>query len=590
MTLIGHHGVVGDLETLALIGDNATVEWLCWPRFDSPSLFGRLLDPDGGSWSIRPVDEDARQRQLYLPETNMLVTRFHLDDGLVEVEDYMNVVGPDRALVRRVSCIRGRMTMESVMIPRPDYGRTQPKLGPDNGEGISISMGDDTLWLTCDVDEVEVEGDAITAAFSLAEGDSVAFALGHRSDGVDRTGQVDDNIAFWQAWIGQSTYTGRWREVVNRSALVLKLLTHRTSGGVLAAGTTSLPETLAGGRNWDYRYVWLRDAAFTLYAFIELGLTDEAEAFTQWLDARLTDCAFEAELGPLAPLYDLDGNRELPEQELEHWSGYRGAGPVRIGNEAAGQLQLDSYGELLDSLYLADKHGPGLSLGAWHTVQRLVDWVCANWDQPDDGMWEVRSGRQRFTSSALMCWVALERGIRMASFRGRPADLERWHRSRDEIHRAIMSKGWSHEAQAFTQTFDGDVVDASILLMPLVKFVTGIDPQWLSTLRAVEDQLAHGVLVDRYDNAAVDDGLEGDDGSFSICSFWYVEALVRAGRLEQARTLFEKMLTYAGPLGLFSEVISPGGEQLGNYPQAFTHLALISAAVHLNEALDQTSP
>ncbi len=583
-TPIGAHGVIGDLETLALIGRGATVEWMCWPRFDSPSIFGCLLDDDGGFWSIWPSDVDFDERQLYIPDTNVMVTRFQHRSGIVEVEDFLNVIGDTQALVRRVCSVRGDVQMSSSMKIRPDYGRGDTKMSTDEDGRVGIDIGSETLHVAANVELVATD-DAVEASFTLSEGEAVVFTLG---DIVEQDWDTlsEHNEAYWREWISSSTYRGRWRETVNRSALVLKALTHRSSGGMIAAGTTSLPETLEGDRNWDYRYVWIRDAAFTLYAFLELGFVDEAEAFTGWLLERVSNCKSDDENGLLSPLYDLDGNGDLPETELEHWSGYRGVGPVRIGNGASGQLQLDLYGELLDSMYLADRAGEGLSLDTWSELRVLIDWVCANWDQPDDGIWEVRSGRDRFTSSALMCWVALDRGIRMATSRGRPADLERWRRTRDEIHETITEKGWNNELGAFTQTFGGDTVDASILLMPLVNFVAGGDPKWLSTLDAVRDQLVRGVLVDRYDNDAVDDGLEGDDGSFSICSFWFVEALTRAGRVEEARTMFEKILTFAGPLGLFSEVISPAGQQLGNYPQAFTHLSLISAAVHLDEALD----
>jgi len=584
---VGSHGVIGDLETLALVGEDATLEWLCWPRFDSPSIFGSLLDTDGGEWSIKPTSPGARQRQLYLPETNVIVTRFHHPDGLVEVQDFMNATGSGRAIVRQVTGIRGQVDMRSAMRVRPDYGRAIATWVSDQSSGTSglwFEVDGEKLYATSTV-ELDLEEGEVGASFSIGEGDSVAFCLGVDPEpNIDQLGNANER--FWRDWIEQSTYSGRWSEIVKRSALTLKLLTHEPTGGLIAAGTSSLPEALDGERNWDYRYVWIRDAAFTLYAFMELGFHDEAEAFTAWLDARLAAAPEGRENGPLSPLYDLDGNDELDEQELDHWSGYRNTSPVRIGNGASGQLQLDIYGELMDSMYLADKKGRGLSLESWQRLCGVIEWVCENWDQPDDGIWEVRSGRDRFTSSALMCWVALERGIRMATERGRPADLERWRRTRDVIHNTITTEAWNNDVGAFTQTFGGDNVDASILLMPLVKFVAGDDPQWLSTLEVLEDQLVHGVLVDRYDNSVADDGLEGDDGSFSICSFWYVEALTRAGRTEQARGLFERMLTYAGPLGLFSEVISPNGEQLGNYPQAFTHLSLISAAVHLDKALD----
>lgn len=596
-TMIGRHGVIGDMGTLALVGDQASIEWMCWPRFDSPSIFGSLLDGEGGSWQISPDTESVGSRQLYLPETNVLITRFHSDAGLVEVEDFMTVGQSIRRLVRRVTGVRGTTAMTSTMSVRPDYGRGEAKFNSPCEDRVAITFDVDaesvTLHVIADV-PMEVSGNDLCASFQIEEGQTVLFCLSDAEFGSDGERDYErevieaaymQTVEFWREWLAICSYEGRWREIVHRSALVLKLLTHSETGGVIAAGTTSLPEAYGGERNWDYRYVWIRDAAFTLYAFLELGFTTEAAAFTRWLQDRLSSCDSSSDRPPLTPLYDLDGNADLEEKTLDHWDGYADSRPVRIGNGAAGQLQMDIYGEIIDSLYLADKYGSGLSLDSWADVRRIVNWVAEYWEKEDQGMWEVRSDSDNFTSSLLMCWVALERGVRMATRRGRPADLGKWRDARDKIHERIVIDAWSEKLQSFTQTLNGESLDASLLLMPLVKFISPTDPKWLSTLDAIGDHLAHDALVDRYDQDVSPDGLEGEEGSFSICSFWYVEAMARAGRVDQARLLFEKMLTYSGPLGLYSEVISPSGQQLGNYPQAFTHLALISAAVHLDEVL-----
>jgi GH15 family glucan-1,4-alpha-glucosidase len=400
----------------------------------------------------------------------------------------------------------------------------------------------------------------------------------------EETGEAfDRTIEYWRNWLSKSRYQGRWREVVHRSALTLKLLTYRPTGGIVAAPTTSLPEQLGGGRNWDYRYTWIRDAAFSLYALLRLGFTEEAAAFMEWMRERFREPP--GELGPLQIMYGIDGRAELEEEVLDHLEGYRGSSPVRIGNGAAGQLQLDIYGELIDSVWFYSRHGSPIDHDSWVDLTRVIEWICENWDQADEGIWEERGGRKHYTYSRLMSWVALERAVKMALDRGLPGDLPKWQGSRDQIYHQIQARGWHPERQAFVQHYDTEFLDAAVLLMPLVNFVAPTDRRWLSTLDAMSTELVSDSLVYRYNVEASPDGVEGEEGTFSICTFWYVEALARAGRVDEARLAFEKMLTYANHLGLYSEEIGLTGEALGNFPQAFTHLALISAAFYLDREL-----
>ena len=394
----------------------------------------------------------------------------------------------------------------------------------------------------------------------------------------------EDTVAYWHSWLAESSYTGRWRETVLRSAITLKLLTYAPTGGLVAAPTTSLPERVGGERNWDYRYTWVRDAALAVSALLRIGFLGESVGLALWLRDRVAERTDDSDR--LKIMYRVDGSTDLKEESLEGWAGYRGSQPVRIGNDASGQLQLDIYGEAMDSLFLADRGGLPIGDRGWREIRGMLDWLTTHWDQPDEGIWETRGGRKQFTYGRLMSWVAFDRGIRLAASYGRPADLGRWTAARDEIYEQILERGWSSRRQAFVQHFDDEVLDSALLRMPAVGFLTPYDPLWTSTLRAMEDELVADSLVHRYDAAASPDGLAGSEGTFSLCSFLYVDALARSGRLDVARLAFEKMLTYASPLGLYSEEIDATGEQIGNYPQAFTHLALIEAAVTLDEALD----
>ncbi|HEX6708895.1 MAG TPA: glycoside hydrolase family 15 protein, partial [Rubrobacter sp.] len=591
---IAEHGLIGDLHTVALVGTEGTIDWYCCPRFDAPSLFGAILDKDrGGYWAIAPDSSDWTTKQLYIPDTNVLITRFLSPDGVGELQDFMPVAAREHrphCLIRRVVCVRGKMPFRLEVEPRFDYGRSphETRLHEDGAvfasPALSVALGSPL--------PLERTEQGVRASFALQAGESATFALDHVSDGEeprvyeedDALMAFDDTVEFWRRWLSRSRYAGRWREMVHRSALTLKLLTYAPTGAIVAAPTTSLPEQLGGERNWDYRYTWIRDAAFSLYGLLRLGFTEEAGAFMGWLTERFREGRF-SETGPLQLMYGIDGRSDLTEETLDHLEGYRGSAPVRVGNAAADQLQLDIYGELIDSVYLYNKYGTPIYHDAWEDLSRVVEWVCEHWDEADEGIWETRGGRKRFVHSRLMSWVAIERAVRMARQRGLPANLARWIPERDRIYRQIMRQGWNQGRKAFVQHYDTDVLDASVLLMPLVKFITPTDPRWLSTLDAITAELVSDSLVYRYNPTASSDGLVGDEGTFSICSFWYVEALARAGRIDEARLIFEKMLSYANHLGLYSEEIGPTGELLGNFPQAFTHLALISAAFNLDRAL-----
>jgi GH15 family glucan-1,4-alpha-glucosidase len=593
---IADHGLIGDLRTVALVGTNGTIDWYCCPHFDSPSVFGSILDADRGGCFELSADAPAKSKQFYIPDTDVLVTRFFTDDGVGEVQDFMPISGRAgeagrHRLIRRAVCVRGSIPMRARVAPRFDYARA-PHTVRIGESGTTLFEAEPlSLALTATV-PMERDGPDARASFKLLEGESAVFALDRvggdiaprRCPHAEAGQQFTETVAFWRRWLALSRYRGRWREMVHRSALTLKLLTYAPTGAIVAAPTTSLPEQIGGERNWDYRHVWIRDAGFCVYALLRLGFTDEARAFMGFLSERITLCGSCAS-GPLQIMYGIDGRYQLPERQLDHLTGYRDSAPVRVGNAAADQLQLDIYGALLDSVYLYDKWGEPISSGLWDDVCVLVDWVCEHWDQPDEGIWETRGGRQNFLYSRLMCWVAVERAMRMAVHRGLPADIAHWRSCRDAIYHQIMRRGWSAKRRAFVQCLDGEVLDASVLMMPLAKLIAPTDPKWLSTLDALGEELVSDSLVYRYDPVASPDGVRGEEGTFSICSFWYVEALTRAGRLDEARLAFEKMLTYANHVGLFAEQISRTGEQQGNFPQAFTHLALISAAFNLDRAL-----
>jgi len=602
---IGDHGLIGDLQTAALVSTDGVLDWFCCPRFDSPSVFASLLDADqGGFYRIVPDRDDYVSKQLYLPDTAILVTRFMTPDGVGEVHDFMPVIeGPATGrhrLVRNVRVVRGVMRFAIEIQPRFDYGRQSHTLEISDHGAVFRSEGLELTLHGIAPEGATVRDLGITRlpdtngvrwTRTLREGQSGGVVL-ESMGGAPRVvtpEQVqdleDETGRFWRGWLHRSSYTGRWREIVNRSAITLKLMTYKPTGAVVAAPTTALPEQVGGERNWDYRYTWIRDGSFSIYALLGLGYVEEAAAFGVWLRDRVQEAAGQ-DSGPLKIMYRVDGTSDLVEESLEHFEGWRGSRPVRIGNGAADQLQLDIYGEAMDSIFLADARGIISGHQGWMSLVNIIDWLCEHWDEPDEGIWETRGGRKNFTYGRLQTWIALDRAIRIAAARGRPADLARWTTTRDAVYNQIMERGWNPKVGAFTQHYDTEVLDSSLLLMPLQGFIAPRDPMWLSTLAAMDRELVSDSLVYRYNPAASPDGLAGDEGTFSLCTFWYVDALARSGRLEEARLVFEKMHTYANHLGLFSEEIGATGEQLGNFPQAFSHLSLISAAINLDHQLD----
>ena len=602
---VENYGLIGNLRTAALVGMNGSIDWLCWPRFDSPSIFAAILDDKkGGRFRIAPTSSEYRHKQFYWPDTAVLITRFLHDDGVGEIEDYMplNVRGNTaNELVRRVRVVRGRVTFRLECRPAFDYARAQHRVHT-NHNGAIFKSTNLSLGLSSPV-PVRVEGSGVVSEFTLKGGENATFVLRHLTDEEQHkrspnVGEAEDlfrdTIIYWRSWLSKCTYSGRWRETVQRSALTLKLLSYAPTGAIIAAPTCSVPEAIGGQRNWDYRYAWIRDAAFTLYALVRIGFTEEAANFRDFMRDRWREADGDGD-GPLQLMYGIDGRTELTEETLDHLEGYRGSRPVRIGNAAHKQLQLDIYGELMDAVYLHNKYVEPVGYDGWVHLRRLMDWVCENWKREDNGVWEVRGGRQHFVYSKLMMWVAVDRSLRLADKRSFPADRPRWLKVRDEIYEEIMAKGWDPSRKAFVQAYGSNNLDASCLLMPLVFFMAPNDPRMLSTIDAIRRPLSEGGLaadglVYRYNPASAPDGVPGRENTFNMCSFWLVEALTRAGRtdparLDEARLLFEQMLGYANHLGLYAEQTGASGEAWGNFPQAFTHLGLISAAFNLNRAL-----
>lgn len=592
---IENYGVIGDLSTVALVGMNGSIDFMCFPAFDSPAIFAALLDRErGGCFQIYPASGEFKQHQRYLPETNILLTRFLGESGIVEVSDYMALqhLGHRHNLVRRVKVIRGEVNMRMVCAPKFDYARCghSTETQPDNVVFVPDDKRFRAIRLRSSVPMRIVNGQAV-ADFKIGKLEKAHFILEEAvPEGESRSGHPDyvsdafkETMNYWLSWSARSTYRGRWREMVSRSALALKLLTSRPHGSIVAAPTFGLPESIGGERNWDYRYTWIRDASFTLYSLMRIGYTDEARACLKWIQER---CQQFNPARPLQVMYRLDGSHDLPESNLDHFEGYKQSRPVRIGNAASDQLQLDIYGELMDSVFVYDTHVEAISYDFWEDIVRFSDWLCRHWTKPDNGIWEVRGGRKRFFYSRAMCWLALERALKIAQHRSYPAPVARWRGECDALFEYIYKKFWNKKLNAFVQYPGANAFDASAFLLPPIRFFSPRDRRWQSTFLAMEKDLVEDSLVYRYhQDKAASDGLTGPESSFTVCSFWYVQCLAHKGDLKQARFTFEKMLGYANHLGLYAEQLGPQGEQLGNFPLALSHIGLISAAWYLDQRL-----
>jgi GH15 family glucan-1,4-alpha-glucosidase len=595
---IADHGLIGDLQTSALVAIDGTVDFMCLPRFDSPTVFASLLDSrGGGKFTLAPAGAHHVTKQMYLPNTAILVTRYLSTQGVAEVMDFMPIKNPTVAtdrhrLIRKVTCIRGSVEFEATVQPRFDYARSSHKT--EQAEHGVIFEGAGLRLALSSTHPLQPTGDDVACRFELQAGETAAFMLESGKSAkpakatqheLDRC--FDETRDFWRNWLAAGTYRGRWREAVERSAITLKLMTYAPTGAVVAAPTTGLPEQLGGERNWDYRFTWIRDASFTVFALRKLGFGNEARDLVLWMRDRIEERAGQP-VPPLAIMYRVDGGTDLTEETLDHFDGYRKSRPVRIGNGASDQLQLDVYGEAMDTIYRAQEYH-GIAYRGWQDLRGVMAWLTENWDQPDDGIWETRGGPRPFMYGRIMSWVAFDRAIKIATERALPADLPRWTAERDRLYETVMQKGFNKSMKAFVQYEGSDVLDASALRMPTVGMVAPFDEKWVSTMAAMDKTLVSDSLVYRYDPKASPDGLRGSEGTFSLCTFWYIDALTRGGRLDEAGLTFEKMLTYGNHLGLFSEEIGVTGEQLGNFPQAFTHLSLINAAVDLDRTLDQVA-
>jgi GH15 family glucan-1,4-alpha-glucosidase len=581
---IEDYAMVGDLQTVALVGSDGSVDWLCFPRFDSPACFAALLGNDSnGRWRLAPTSGGRCTRQRYRGHTLVLETEWETPTGAVRVIDCMPPRGVAPDLVRVVEGVRGKVSLTSQLRIRFDYGHVAPWVTIEGREVHAIA-GPEALWLRASAPHEEVGGE-ILSRFTLSEGERVSFVLtwshsyGERPVAIDGLQAVDDTERYWLDWAGGIGYDGPFQDAVYRSLLTLKGLTYEPSGGIVAAATTSLPETLGGSRNWDYRYCWLRDSTFTLGALVGAGLHEEARAWQQWVLR-----AVAGDPADLQIMYGIDGTRRLPEYELPWLPGYEGASPVRIGNDAAGQVQGDVPGEVLAAAHVGRTAGIVPMERSWQLQRWLAGRLQEAWKKPDNGIWESRGERQHFVYSKVMCWVAFDSLVKGVERFGLDGPVERWRAVRDEIHSDVLEKGYDAARGTFTQAYGSRALDACALLIPRVGFLPYDDERVISTVETIRNELTEDGLVLRYRTDQSDDGLAGREGSFLICSFWMVYALLGIGRHREAEDLFDRLLALRNDVGLLSEEYDTRAQRLvGNFPQAFTHLALVNCALRLSE-------
>ncbi|GGE48909.1 pentatricopeptide repeat protein [Pedobacter psychrotolerans] len=590
---IENYGIIGNLRTVALVSLDGSIDFMCAPKFDSPSVFATMLDRQkGGFCALEPELEDFTTKQLYFPGTAILLTRFFADTGIAELTDFMPIStehnSSTSAIVRQIKTIRGSIKFKFSCVPRFGYSESNYEVTNQKDHVIFDCPKEDLkIKVSADV-PLTIRKQNGYAEFMLEESETATIVLEFlkpNEEGEQLSYYIDkayhETKDFWVKWINKTSYKGHYSELIRRSAITLKLLTSAECGSVVAAPTFGLPETLGGNRNWDYRFTWIRDAAFTMYAFLSLGYYDEATAFIDWIFNLCQKIDLQL-------IYQIDGNPHIEEQELKHFEGYRKSKPVRIGNAAANQVQIDIYGELIDTIYIYNKSYKPITYQFWTIIEKQIAQVIKNWKNPDHGIWEIRNAEKEFLHTRLMCWVAMDRAIKIADDRSFPYPEQEWHEIRSEIYKDIYHNFWNEKLGAWVQYKGAEQVDASALLMPLTHFISPLEPRWLSTMKVIEKELLLDVLVYRYKNGDDSfDGLDGEEGTFNMCSFWFIESLAKSGELDKAVEYFEKMISYSNHLLLFSEELGRKGEHLGNFPQAFTHLALISAAVELNKQLNR---